>query len=135
MRRLFWILAWAGVALWSLVSFGAYGLLDFLGGVVARNADAFGGEPETVEWLFWFLSGLKNLGLTAIVVIWGIGSLCLLAVPWLIDRLVGGGPAPGQPVPPREAGVVELAPGEYRRFDGPPGPSRPGPVPRIEPRR
>jgi len=132
MRRLFWILAWAAVALWSLVSLGAYGLVELFGGFLARNADAFGGAPETVEWVFWLLDGLKNVGLAAILVVWGLGALCLLAVPWLIDRLVGRAVAPA---PPRQPGVIDLAPGEYHRFDAPSAPPRAGPVPRIEPRR
>src|SRR3954466_5794289 len=46
--------------------------------VITRNADALVGDPETVEWLFWFFNGLKNLGLTAILIVWGLVSLCVL---------------------------------------------------------
>jgi hypothetical protein len=130
--RLLWVSAWIGVALWSLFAFSAYGLLDLFGGLIARNADAFAGDPATVEWLFWIFNGLKNLGLTAILVVWGLVSLCFLAVPWFLDR-VAGRAAP--PQPPRDPHVIDLAPDQYRRFDRPPGPPRQGPVPRIEPRR
>ncbi len=51
MKRLLWILAWIAVAVWSLFAWGAYGLLDFFGGMAARNADIVTGHPETVEWL------------------------------------------------------------------------------------
>ena len=89
MSRLLWVFAWIGVALWSLFAFSAYGLLDLFGGLIARNADAFAGDPATVEWLFWIFNGLKNLGLTAILVVWGLVSLCFLAVPWFLDRVAG----------------------------------------------
>lgn len=133
MSRLLWIFVWIAVALWSLFAFSAYGLLDLFGGLVARNADAFGGAPELVEWLFWLFNGLKNLGLTAILIVWGLVSLALLAVPWLFDRIVGR-PTPSSPR--RDAGFIDLAPDQYRRFDPPPGsPRREGPVPRIESRQ
>ena len=132
MSRLFWGLAWPGVALWSLFGFSVYGLLGFFGGFIARRADAFTRDPETVEWLFWLFNGLKNLGLTAILVIWGLVSLCLLAVPWFFDRLASHA-AP--PQPPRDSRVIDLTPDQYRRFETPPGSPRQGPVPRIEPRR
>src|ERR671918_334348 len=53
MKRLLWGLAWIAVLVWSLFAWGAYGLLDFFGGVAARNADIVTGHPETVEWLSW----------------------------------------------------------------------------------
>jgi hypothetical protein len=131
--RLLWFFAWAGVAVWSLFSFSAYGLVDLLGGLIARNADALARDPGTVEWLFWFLNGLKNLGLTAILIVWGLVSLAILAVPWFFDRLLGRAAAPQ---PPRDPHVIDLTPDQYRRFETPPaGPPRPGPLPRIEPRR
>jgi hypothetical protein len=61
-----------------LFAFNAYGLFDLFGGFITRNADALVGDPETVEWLFWFFNGLKNLGLTAILIVWGLVSLCVL---------------------------------------------------------
>jgi hypothetical protein len=81
MRRALWVLAWIGVALWSLFAWGAYGLLDVFGGIAARNADVVTSQPEAVEWLSWALSTLKGLGLAAIVVVWGLVSLLILAVP------------------------------------------------------
>ena len=90
MRRLLWILAWIAVALWSLFAWGAYGLLDFFGGVAARNADIVTGQPEAVEWLSWALITLRGLGLGAIVVVWGLVSLLILAVPAVVGLLLGG---------------------------------------------
>jgi hypothetical protein len=107
--RVVWVLAWVAVAIWSLVAFSAYGLLDLLGGLLARNADTLASDPPTVEWLFWVVSGLKNLGLTAILVVWGFVSLVILAVPWGLSRLAGRA-AP----PPRDPRFVELSPDQYR---------------------
>ena len=121
--RLLWVFAWIGVALWSLFAFSAYGLLDLFGGLIARNADAFAGNPATVEWLFWIFNGLKNLGLTAILVVWGLVSLCFLAVPWFLDRVRRPrGPAAAAarsarhrpragPVPPLRQAARPAAPG------------------------
>ena len=70
MRRLLWAVAWIAVALWSLVAWGAYGLLDLFGGVAARNADIVAGNPELVEWLAWALDdpeGPRSLALIVFV--------------------------------------------------------------------
>jgi hypothetical protein len=90
MKRLLWILAWIAVAVWSLFAWGAYGLLDFFGGFAARNADMVTGHPESVEWLSWALMTLRSLGLGAIVVVWGLVSLLILAVPAVLGLFLGG---------------------------------------------
>ncbi|MCG7391929.1 hypothetical protein MHY87_03290 [Microvirga sp. ACRRW] len=88
MRRLLWVLAWIGVALWSLFAWGAYGLLDLFGDVAVRNADIVSDHPETVEWLSWGLAVLRSLGLGAIVFVWGAVSLLILAVPAVIGFIL-----------------------------------------------
>ena len=90
MKRLLWVLAWIAVAFWSLFAWGAYGLLDFFGGVAARNADIVTGHPESVEWLSWALMTLRGLGLGAIVFVWGLVSLLFLAVPAVLGLFLGG---------------------------------------------
>jgi hypothetical protein len=89
MRRLLWILAWIGVALWSLFAWGAYGLFDLFGDIAVRNADAVTNHPETVEWLSWALSVLRSLGLAAIVAVWAAISLMILAVPAILGFFLG----------------------------------------------
>ncbi|MBF9197202.1 hypothetical protein [Microvirga terrestris] len=90
MKRLLWVLAWIAVAFWSLFAWGAYGLLDFFGGVAARNADIVTGHPETVEWLSWALMTLRSLGMGAVVVVWALVSLLILAVPAVLGLFLGG---------------------------------------------
>ena len=121
MRRLLWVLAWIGVAVWSLFAWGAYGLLDFFGGFAVRNADVVTGHPETVEWLSWALAVLRGLGLGAIIFVWGLVSLLILAVPAVLSLLVGRsrpepepydwrgprtGPGAGNEFPPASANQV-----------------------------
>jgi hypothetical protein len=116
MRRLLWIVAWIAVAFWSLFAWGTYGLLDFFGGVAARNADIVTGHPETVEWLSWALMTLRGLGLGAVVVVWALVSLLILAVPAVLGLFLGsarreryaeewrgprGDPRTSGPFPPR----------------------------------
>jgi fatty acid desaturase len=79
MKRLLWVLAWIAVAFWSLFAWGAYGLLDF-----------FTGHPESVEWLSWALMTLRGLGLGAIVFVWALVSLLILAVPAVLGLFLGG---------------------------------------------
>jgi hypothetical protein len=160
MVRLLWAVAWTGVAFWSLFAFAAYGLVDLIGGLIARNADMVSDHPETVEGLFNLLQGFKSFGLGAILVVWGFVSLSILSVPWLLGRvaqaprdlglnapparLLGGffGPRTRAhagvrpPVGPAEPGVLDLPPDQYAsdtpRRDGPGSPpGQGGSVPRV----
>lgn len=88
MRRLLWIIAWIAVAIWSLVAWGTYGLFDLFGGMAVRNADMVGANPEAVEWIAWMLATLRGLGLGAIVFVWGLVSLLILAVPAVLALLM-----------------------------------------------
>lgn len=88
MRRLLWSIAWIAVAIWSLFAWGAYGLLDLFGDMAVRNADMVGGNPEAVEWIAWALATLRGLGLGAIVFVWGLVSLLILAVPAALSLLI-----------------------------------------------
>jgi hypothetical protein len=139
MSRLVWTFAWIGVAIWSLVAFLAYGVLDVIGSAAMRNADIFSADPETVEWIFRVFSWLHGLSTSIALVIWGVVSLAILAVPWLLDRMVGRGVVvtgtnlhPGAPFRRPEDGVIDLPPDQYSVR---PSPSSGGPVPHIAPRR
>lgn len=124
MKRLLWGLAWIAVLVWSLFAWGAYGLLDFFGGVAARNADIVTGHPETVEWLSWALTTLRGLGLGAIVVVWGLVSLLILAVPAVLGFVLGGSRREqrvdygrGPPIDQRGAGPFPPGQGPVRRIE------------------
>jgi hypothetical protein len=144
MSRLFWVLAWVGVGIWSLVAFLAYGVLDVIGSAAMRNADMFSSDPETVVWIFRVFSWLHGLSTSIALVVWGVVSLAILAVPWLLDRMVGrtvvvrgGTVRTGTPFarPTRvDDDVIDLAPDQYTVRPGPGGPGN-GPVPHIAPRR
>ncbi len=136
MRRLLWAAGWVGVFFWSVFAFAAYGLVELIGGAFMRNADVFSADPGTVEWLFNVFSWLRGFSTSAILVIWGLVSLAILAVPWLFDRLtsstIQAGPYQSAPPPPRRDGVIDLGPNDYTVRD--PEAGRPGPAPRIGPR-
>jgi len=124
MKRLLWGLAWIAVLVWSLFAWGAYGLLDFFGGVAARNADIVTGHPETVEWLSWALTTLRGLGLGAIVVVWGLVSLLILAVPAVLGFVLVGSRRErraddwrGPPIDQRRAGPFPPGQGPVRRIE------------------
>ena len=123
MIRLFWVLAWTAVAVWSLFALAAYGLIDLFGGLAARNADSFATDPNAVEWLFRVLNGLRNVGLAAVLIVWGAVSLAILAVPFALSRLARMQQPPPEPRPNTQI-VYPPRPGarpvEMRR-DEPPG--------------
>lgn len=143
MSRLIWFFGWVGVAVWSLVCLVAYLFVDLVGTLVARNADLYSNNPETVEWLWRLLDGLRSASTGAVLVIWAIVSLLILAVPWIFSRLIAGPSgvrirsAPARfGVPPGHApgDVIDLGPDQYSvRPPGAAGPA--GPAPRIGARR
>ncbi|MGL4496038.1 MAG: hypothetical protein ACRCUX_09495 [Beijerinckiaceae bacterium] len=86
MQRLIRFLAIAGAVVWSLFAWGAYALVNWVGGVAARNADWATGHPETVEWLSWAAGLMTSAGLVGVVVIWAIGLVLFLIVAALARR-------------------------------------------------
>lgn len=98
MTRFLWLVAGIMVALWSLLAWGAYGLIDLFGSTAARHADVVSSHPETVEWLSWGLAAIRNLGLAAIVFVWGIVALLILAVPAAISIFLGRAARPMEPM-------------------------------------
>ncbi|NNM73643.1 hypothetical protein [Enterovirga aerilata] len=136
MRRLLWAAGWVGVFFWSLFALAAYGLIDLVGGAFMRNADVFSSDPGTVEWLFNLFGWIRGFSTSAVLVVWGLVSLAILAVPWLFDRLTASPPQTGAFPPPSPAGrdgVIDLGPGDYTVRH--PEPDRRGPTPRIGPHR
>lgn len=146
MRRLLWAFGWVGVAIWSLMCALAYGLFDLVGRGFMRSADSWSSSPETVEGIWKFFSVLHSFSTGAVLVVWAIVSLMILAVPWTIDRLAGPSAARGvMPAPHSGAhggyggrfdgpGVIDLPPDQYST--APRGTSAPpqGAPPRIPPR-
>ena len=135
MTRLLWAAGWVGVFFWSVFALATYGFVDLLGGVFMRNADMFSTDPGTVEWLFGLFGWVRSFSTGAILVIWGLVSLAILAVPWLVGRLAAApaqGPHSTRP-PVMRDGVIDLGPTDYTIRN--PDPSRRGPTPSIGPRR
>jgi hypothetical protein len=89
MTRVLWVFASLGVAVWTLIAWSVYGLIGLFGDVATRNADIVTTHPETVEWLSWGLGAVRNVGLAAVVLVWGVVSLLILAVPALLSFAVG----------------------------------------------
>jgi hypothetical protein len=137
-RRLLWFGAWTAVAIWSLFALVTYNLLDLAGSVAMRNADAFSTDPETVEWIFNAFSWMRGLSTSIALVVWGVVSLAILSVPWLLDRIIGRPVVvrPGAP-PPVAArdGVIDLGPDQYTVRTDASGGRAPGPAPTVPPPR
>jgi hypothetical protein len=108
MTRVLWIFALLAAALWTLLAWGVYGLISFFGETAARNADMVTTHPAGAEWLAWGFSALRNVGLAAVVVVWGVVSAAILAVPTLLSlalRALGSGQMVREPMawPPQHS--------------------------------
>ncbi len=119
MRRLVWVLGWLAVAVWSLVAWGSYGLLNVFGDIAARNADLVTGNPEGVVMISWALGALQGLGLTAIVMVWAVVSLAILAATAVLAKILAAVRGGGRP-PDYGRGYEPAYPPHRSRTSGPP---------------
>lgn len=104
-------LTYASIAIWSLFAWGSYALVDNLGGFLGRNADAItGGEPELTVFLSWFVQLFESIGLVAVVIVWAIVALVMLAVGLLLAKVFDRGPRYRGALPPPPAANAPLAP-------------------------
>lgn len=141
MIRAAWVLGWVCVGVWSLVCAVVYGALDLVGGLAARNADAFSSDPQTVERIFGLFRFLQDASTSVVLVAWGVVSLAILAVPWLIAKLDRASrTAPPvrtgrlRPSPEGPGAVIDLGPDQYTVGPAPGPAPRPGALPRIRSR-
>jgi hypothetical protein len=96
MKQLVWGLALVAAVLWSLLAWGTYALVEWVGRFAAANADQVSGHPEAVEWLSWAAGWLTSAGLAGVMVIWLAGIGLILAIPALVRwaaRRAGGSDA------------------------------------------
>lgn len=98
MKSAVWVIAWLCVGLWSAVAALGYWLLNALTGFAANNADMVSGNAETVELVNWAALLFRDFGEIAVLVVWVVISLLILAIAWLITRLTGGTPQAQPPV-------------------------------------
>ncbi len=100
MRRTVWIAALVIVAIWSLIAWASYGLVDVAGNFAAGHADLTARDPETVESISSLFGALRGLGLFAVMAVWGLVSAAILAVAFVVTRFIPGRrPArPGYPM-------------------------------------
>lgn len=79
MKRLFWVLALGGLAVWSLFTWGAYALVTGAGDFLVANADLLGAGAEVQTWVQWSLRALEQFGVVLLWIVWATGALLLLA--------------------------------------------------------
>ena len=88
MKTLVWTLTGLVLALWSLVAWIIHGLVGVAGGIVASNADILPADPLLIEWASWLASAGTGVGEWLVVAVWGLVSLVLLALGFVITKLL-----------------------------------------------
>ena len=88
MKTLVWILTTAVLALWSLVAWITHGLVGVAGGLVASNTDVMPVDPMLVEWASWRASAGTGIGEWLVSAVWGLVSLVLLALGFVVTALL-----------------------------------------------
>ncbi|MBN8939426.1 MAG: hypothetical protein J0H01_08050 [Rhizobiales bacterium] len=89
MRKFIWWGTGIAVALWSIVAFVAYSLVDLFGSSAAGLSTVPGFTPDSYS-VGWFADALHNLGLSVVFLVWLVGALGLLAGAGIGHALTGG---------------------------------------------
>lgn len=93
MRTIVWALTVLLVLLWSGLAWVAYELVGVGGNLVASNADIVPVDPMVIEWASWLATAGTGVGEWLVVAIWAFVSLILMAVAYVITRLLPRQPA------------------------------------------
>ncbi|MGL4288481.1 MAG: hypothetical protein ACRCVA_19180 [Phreatobacter sp.] len=78
MRKFIWWGSGIAVALWSIVAFVAYSLIDLFGSSAAGWSNVPGFTPDPYSF-GWFADALHSLGLSVVLLVWLVGALGILA--------------------------------------------------------
>ena len=90
MRGLVWFITLALIALWSLISWIGYQLIEAGGRLIAGNADWAPVAPELVELISWLSLFGADVAGWLIIVVWGIVAAIIAALGFVATRLLPG---------------------------------------------
>jgi hypothetical protein len=90
MKTLIWIITWTVLAIWSLFSWLAYGLIGVSGSLIAGNADIIPADPLLIEWASWLATVGTDVGEWLVIALWALVSLVILAAGYVAARIVPG---------------------------------------------
>jgi hypothetical protein len=77
-KRALWIASFAGIAVWSLLTWGTYALVTGTGDFLVANAELLGGGAELQYWMQWTLRLVEQFGVVLLWIVWAIGTVLLL---------------------------------------------------------
>jgi hypothetical protein len=76
------------IVLWSGLAWGIYALVNLVGDGLIRNADLLPLGPYELELLSAVMLFVQKFGFAAVIALWAIGVLAILAVGWLARRAI-----------------------------------------------
>ncbi len=90
MARIVWRFALVGVAIWSVVAFLTYSVIDLVGSGASAygTVPGFPAEPFTFAWI---AAKLHAVGVSAVAFGWLVGASVILGGAALFQRFFGGG--------------------------------------------
>ena len=72
--------------LWTALAFGAYAAVNLVGDLIIRNADILPVPPEGLELISWLLLAAQKISFGAVVVVWLVGAVAIVAIGLLARR-------------------------------------------------
>lgn len=110
MSRIVWRAAWVGIAVWSVVAWIAYQVVDLFGTGASSvgTVPGFPAEPFTFAWI---AARVHSLGLSAVFAGWLVGVAAILGIASLTRRVFGPPPRPS--IPQRQSWGSSIPSGSF----------------------
>ena len=90
MKLAIWLVAIAGIVVWSFVAWAGHMSLNWSSNWAAANADQVSSVPEIVEWLSWALRSIGNASEIIVVIVWALGSILIIGLAGIANRFLAG---------------------------------------------
>lgn len=86
MTSIVWIVAVAVIGSWSALTWGTWWLLSGATDVATASLDWFAFHPDLDGWIEWTAGILEQFGSVLLWIIWGAGTIALVALAWVVAR-------------------------------------------------
>ncbi len=113
MRSLVWFFAWMAVAVWTLVSWGAWAFFDIFARFVRGPDYSVPGFPEETDVFARLIDLIHGLGGMVFFSAWAAATAFILGITWVATRLIFGRARRSLPQMEKIRGVFGAGP--YRR--------------------
>lgn len=83
-----YVLAIIGAGVWTLLMWGAFGILSLSDDALSAGSTWFGVDTQWLAQLKWAIGGVQQVGEAVVLITWGVGIAALAVCGWLGRSLI-----------------------------------------------